>query len=1237
MSNSSESIHAGQILEQAQSRASNPENNAWVEASAGTGKTKVLVDRMLRLLLRDQDPTKLLCLTYTNNGAAEMRHRLYERIASWAIMDADQLAQELTQLLAKGERSQNTPQNVQGARQLFGQLLDATEPMHIRTLHGFCQFLLKMFPLETNISPRFAVEDEETKKRLQQDALQLIAQPSISADMDFMREINKDDLRRARAAMRLLNSTGGDRYEYIERLAGEYAAHADRFAVLRNVYGVRPKSDMYDDLRMRLCEALDIAPERIDDPESPPDYGDFVLQHVRAAAANAGEFSEEAKSLALAAQKMPTEDAQNGWRMLLQAFTLPTMPTTLGIDEPEIHEAMRTAVVTKTESTWKKTGNPFGTASALKGNALATHLTDATNAYVNVEQLAKQFLNDKAVLDYGLVWTDVHQRLKSVREIQEFGDLIDNIVRLLTEEKPNLVGWVLTRLDHRIRHFLIDEAQDTNPKQWQIVLGLLEEMVQDGTKNVPSTFVVGDAKQSIYGFQGADVAQYRATYKAIAQQYADIEPMLSIPLNKSYRSAPEILEVIDHVFALPPLAALIPDYPDQHVAFHARHVGYVGLLRPFPKPSPSAEIAVPPIPTATYADWLADTTEKADEQACADTTFELIRELLSGGESSWISVPKAGEPAVTRRIVPGDILILVRNRNIRSAITALTKSLRDVHIRCAGIDNAALVDQLVVRDILNVMRFVHCPHDDLVLAAVLKSPFIDLCQGDAGETALIALATTRPNKQSLWEHMQGDAQYTAEVARMRAWLDLADSSSHIANFFHQLLALPASAAGVHADLAGQTLLDRLLAVHGEEAEISIEKLKSELMHYQRLAEHAPFIDWLHTRAPKITREVDAAPDPNEVRIMTMHGAKGLQAPIVILPYLNQSSNPQASVMVWDNRDPPMPHWRRGSKKSLESLMEVPSTAEDAHLLYVAMTRAEVRLYVGGKQNESSGKNDPSVFEQAYAGLSKLLPELSGQALDEDALLAACYGKLNPPGATAALAEPPTQQHDARLARILAGHAPELPAVLRVENPSRPAPTALSHASYTSFSPLDFAKQSPRRRGQILHDLLAFLPSPGVEAARAWLRNFTPDLDQTARAALQDELTTLLKHPLVQHWLAGEKAGHTRTLTECTVSGTIFDGHTGQPVDMMGDIDRVLIHADRIEVIEMKTHVRPYQSLDRVPESYLRQLAAYCSLAEQVWPNMRVDGTLLWTQNLHLMPVSASIRSRYFRSATFTPS
>ncbi|MEM7768621.1 MAG: UvrD-helicase domain-containing protein, partial [Pseudomonadota bacterium] len=668
----------------AQAEAADPAVSAWVAANAGSGKTKVLIDRVARLLLGGAPPDSILCITYTRAAANEMVDRLFARLGDWSVMDEAGLREKLAQLEGR-TASDYSGDQLRRARALFAKALETPGGLRIETIHAFCARILRRFPLEAGVSPGFAEIEETEEAALRKRALDHAVLTADPADRDLV-ALEAGGLGADAPLMALVRA--GDRVtDFLTRQGGDAEAVTAR---VRAAVGAPDRSST-SILEDAMGEEL---------PRN-------LLREAADALAVAGGKSEVAAADALVA--------------------------TLAAETPQARfdayrPLWRTAAGTlrKSNPYNKKTGEaaPFLVdAFQIKegeGTEIARML--AVERALVAARCAERTL---ALLRLGRVAVGRFAALKTQRAALDFDDLIARVRALLTEAE--MADWVRFKLDGGLTHLLLDEAQDTSPSQWEIVDALTEEFFAgDGVERSqdPRTlFVVGDEKQSIYAFQGADPDGFLRGRQAFVLKPGETR---TPDMAMSFRSTADVLGFVDEVFVTDafdghPFAMNPPPEADA-MRHDARRAGQRGRVELWPV-QPKVDLADAD-PWDAPVDSLAASSPKA---ALARTLAEGVRAMIDRGEAVWTE--GVGGAWSRRPTTPGDVMILVRGRT-GGLFDAIIDALKRVGLPVAGADRLILADHIGVQDCLNLMRFALLPTDDLTLAEILRGPFCDLVDDD---------------------------------------------------------------------------------------------------------------------------------------------------------------------------------------------------------------------------------------------------------------------------------------------------------------------------------------------------------------------------------------------------------------------------------------------------------------------------------------------------------------------------
>jgi ATP-dependent helicase/nuclease subunit A len=1152
------------VASRRQRRASDPHTSAWVEANAGTGKTKVLTDRIVRLLLDGAAPQRILCLTFTKAAAAEMRNRLSALLGGWTLADDAVLSIALGELMERAP----TPVDMVTARRLFARVLDAPGGISIQTIHSFCQSLLQRFPLEAGVAPNFTVLDEaqsiDLLQQAQDDQLALLAgddpPPVLAAALKAVAgRVSETEYVEIMGA--LLNERGR-----IARLAGDPASLADYIAHLRRVLGVPAEGDADGVLAAGCADAA-------------CDHANLLRAAqalARGSPTDSKRGAQMAAWLADAARRVETFDDYCG-----VYFT----------GKREIQKRLATKA---------SIGVMADILDVLTAEAERLKALDEVCRGLRLADLTAALLR---------LGTDIlarYEAAKRARAAMDYEDLVLRTRDLLG--RSGIAAWVLYKLDGGIDHVLIDEAQDTNPDQWEVVRCLTGEFFagEGAVERERTMFAVGDAKQSIFGFQRADparLAEMRGWFGTRAAQAG--RRFEHVELIESYRSVGAVLDAVDRVFGTGPAAEGVA--PSGHAVRHVPiRSGEPGVVEVWPV--------------------IAATDENAD---FSDIAARRDDALMPPDERLALLVARHARGLIDRRerlantgelIHPGHIMVLVRRRN--AFVTALVRALKREGLPVAGVDRMTLLDELPVQDLMALGRFVLLPQDDLNLACLLKSPLVGL-----DEDALFDVAWRRPGR--LWAALRaraeaGDPRFVAAHATLAQWLGRADFTPPF-DFFADILG---SGGG------REKLLERL----GREAAEPIDEFLSLALKDDQGGTPSlqGFLQALEQGGGDIKRDLDEN-RRREVRIMTVHGSKGLQGPVVYMPDTTRVPSPHHRLLWSDDGGTvlwlPRAEDASDTARALQAGVKRRESDEQNRLLYVAMTRAADRLYVGGwvgsrkpdsgcwHERLSDAFGRPAIDDEA----SRTAPE--AHAFDFAPLLdiddgpkgdgwrLASGDKALPPD------QPPLPLPDTSplpgWARRLPDPEPEPPVPLA---PSRPfadaVPDAARQPVFEPPVPGPFApdRDARFRRGNVMHRLLRALPelpAPRREAAGArLLESLAADVDAATRATWLGEALAVLDLPDAAVLFGpGSRA-------EVPVVGTVM--LNAGPYTVSGQIDRLAVTASEVLIADYKTNRPPPDDPAGVPLLYRRQMALYRALLRGIYPGRAVRCLLLWTDGPRLM-------------------
>lgn len=1037
----------------AQQTASSPDLSAWVSASAGSGKTKVLTDRVLNLLLSGADAEKILCITFTKTAAAEMANRLNEILQDWAMMPLDKLTKAIRQLT----REKEVFPLIDKARGLFAHLLEVKGGMKIMTIHSFCQSVLKRFPLETGISPSFEVlDDSKDAKILLGTAIRAIVTDAEFADS--LRLVS--DYKTEQTFMDLMQSLGNERSK-LKRLI-------DKNMGLKSV-------------EEKIYQLLSI---------SPSDTEEKLIQTIYR-----GEDWEGYQNQFLTQKK---------------------------------------EILAKI----KKSEDPVQIQKAQEILQILEKIKALKTAQATV-----------AFLKLGFAVLQKYEELKSQKGLLDFDDLIFWTRHLL--EETNMAAWVLYKLDGGIDHILVDEAQDTSPDAWAVIQCLCEEFFsgQGRSEKNRTLFVVGDRKQSIYRFQGADPEAFEKMHSHFKKRVLNAQhEWQDVPLNISFRSTQPVLDLVNYLLKHKQAKAgvVLENEDTTHLASREGESGIVEIwpVEKYAKVDKEKEIW--PLPRI-------QNTETSPSVRLARKIATRIKKMLTEKE---ILVSQ------NRPIRASDIMILVQRRNY--FIQDLVRAFKENNVPVAGVDRLVLTQHMAVMDLISLGEFLLLPEDDLTLAEVLKSPLFNL-----SEEALFELAHPR-GVQTLWSQLH--RKQPEIYMQLKNLLALTDTMPPFELYTYVLGVLKGR----------ESFLKRM----GNEAGEALDEFLNLALLFEK--NNTPslqgFLEWLKSDEIEIKRDLEQN-SIDAVRIMTVHGSKGLQANIVFLPDTCRKPD-QKPAFVWMND---LPLWlpRKEIQSSLcdpwINAVKTQDEEEYNRLLYVAVTRAKDRLYIAGYE---TGK--PSLSGNWYELVSTAVP---GFNPEKGAILTSVQTKEP---SIEKLKEP--LQEENTLPEWFDKDPPQEPVIPKPLSPSK-----FQNEEPPLPSPLTPQQEQAMRRGTYLHRLLQVLPEIEPKDRTAFLKNLSEE-DFT----ISEDFINIFENQYFKHIFSSN------SLAEVPILGTI-DGKV-----VSGQVDRLVILPDEVLVIDFKTNTKPPASPQDVPPLYKEQMNAYKSLLKNLFQDKKVRGFLLWTTTMKLM-------------------
>jgi ATP-dependent helicase/nuclease subunit A len=1137
-----------------QARASDPAASSFVSANAGSGKTHVLVQRVIRLLLDDVAPEKILCITFTKAAAANMAERVFTTLGHWVTLDDDALDAAI--------RDAGIPHPSarlrKSARKLFACALETPGGLKVQTIHALCTRLLQQFPFEANVPARFAVLDDRDQNEMMERA-------NLGV---FLEASRHPDSATGRALMTAMASAADVTFKDVVR---EACLSRDHFMAWTDAAGSAQAA------ATQISAALGVDPnDRIEDVERDivdgPDLPRSRWQDI-ALVLETGSKTDQDQAARLRGALVFTGAAQ--------------VDEYLGVFLTEADRTPRKSVVTK----------KFCDNNPAIGRLIES---EAHRILPLIERRRAVVARDRteALLYIATAAAANYRREKQERGLLDYDDLIDETLEMLDRVSS---GWVHYKLDRGVDHVLIDEAQDTSPRQWDIVAHIISEFTsgagaRDGV--VRTVFAVGDEKQSIFSFQGAAPREFDLRRRALQRKFEGAGLKFDpVSFTYSFRSGPAILHAVDQVFR----------EQDIFRSIHAVDIGNP-IHHALADAGPS-QIDLWELAEADDRQDIEGWRAPFDGVAATSPEVKLSRRIQAEIKTLVGSGVMTGSKNDRRPLRYGDMLVLVRRRG--NAFDAVIQALKHAGIPVAGADRLKLTEHIAIIDLMNLADALLLPQDDLALAVALKSPLFGLSDDDLFKiawqrkgslrTALAERAAADGRlRDALWRLEQCERRFASETPfAFYAWL-----------------------------LGGDGGRARILRRLGHEANDALDEFLELALNYERKAPASlqGFMAWLRTADLEVKRDMEISRD--EVRVMTVHGAKGLEASVVFLVDTTTSPSdtqrlklinlPQGNadphapgVVVWAGRkaeDPP-------AVVAARAAMIGDTEDEYRRLLYVAMTRAADRLIVGGCLPGNMRSVRPlSWYDLITKGLAGSTLQL--QEIETAIGRVKRYTRPDETAPQAAPAAAPSAPVPMVLPNwLLTPAQPEMSAESFVR-PSDPADDD-SRKVRTAESLTQRARAL--QRGTLVHRLLQSLPDIEAlrrrEAALAYLaRNADGWSEQERQAQAESTLALIADARFAPVFAPGSRA-------EVSIVGRL-ERPGGRPALVSGQIDRLVVTANEVLIVDFKTNHAPPSRPDEAPRGYVRQLALYRAVLARLYPQQVVRAALLWTETAELMEISA---------------
>ncbi len=1182
------------------SNAINPNFSVWVNASAGTGKTKILIDRVLRLLLENK--RNILCLTFTNAAANEMENRIHSILSKWAICSESELIMDLEQLdllhlseesvsfqcltlesrkkeewipvsstgmtkesagITEGSRKNEAlDRHLTRARRLFSELENLG--LTIQTIHAFCYKLISSFPIEAGIAPNCTLS--ECKELRSIIFNKVLHNETVQDDINLIAtEIDENKLRDLLYTLCVKRSMSANDSEYIKEklnapdgihdLQSETTEHVGRLAEILSEGSKRDQS--YSEILYSTVIPAGIQKKRTSvsySDDTGIKWNDTKIENL--AKVFLKSESHEKKSISSIATKS-----------ILEKFK----------DAEQIIESVQ--------------------------NVVFTHIRDMNSYQI--------FKRTSSLLGVFKVYVDLYNSEKSKNALLDYNDIINLATNLLSN--PNYKDWILFNLDQKIDHILVDEAQDNSISQWKIITNLCDEFFA-GNDEKRTLFVVGDVKQSIYRFQGANPHLFN-----YMQQYFHTKTggrdWISCQLEKSFRSTPEVLMLVDRIFNNFRAEISFVDNEIKHVPHRENDQGYIEIWPALPKCKEEEQQAlqIPLICKEGYT--IAD---------------RLLAQAIAHKIHNWLNEGRI-LVAKDRHIEPRDIMVLVRQRNV--LVDYIISELKKANVPVVGRDYFRIMDYIAVQDLIALAEFLLLQANDLALANALKSPLFNFTEDD-----LFNIAYDR-KEHSLWERIQ---DYSVVIySELNYLINLSRTESPLALFTHIL----------------RTGKKKFAARLGLECFEVLDEFMNLVLQFENPSLQA-FVQWIKENNPEIKNDMQS--ERNAVRIMTIHKSKGLQAPIVFLVDTNTVPRNSESI-IFDGTE--VPFWCGKNNNAYCDQVKREKKLEDYNeylrLLYVALTRAEDELYILSKEPVQKGSwydlitkyGEP--YEKKQRDLRPIFKE-KVEVLCVNANYPYIYKKRDyfdvpvislPPNLSMSFQCLTLESSKKEGEPASATRSPLSSQCLTLGSSKKEGEQVSAHSSVSfqhSLSSFQCVTLEPGEkkawipvsstgmtnrgirmtdrgigmtdesagmttrsigmtdgyaRGLIIHSILQYMPKIEKERRKNWVRKYLDNISED-----KDEIYSKI--------LAfNEKYGYLFDLegkSEITLSGTI-DGKS-----VLVRLDRLCITQDKAIIIDYKSHRNvSVSSLNEIK----KQMLTYKTLVQEIYPNKQVECVVIWVEDL----------------------
>ncbi len=1073
-----------------QIKATRPQLNIWLSANAGTGKTHVLVNRFLRLLLDGNEPHRIVCITFTKAAAAEMQSRIIETISELILLDDISLKNKLEEKFEEKFELKKLAR----AKINLANILDFPEQLRIQTIHAFCQGTLKSFPLEAGIPPFFNVIDDIVAEELLGEAWKKQIDNKQNESLGFLL-----------ARFQLFS---------IKKLFQELIYERERiFALIQGKGGL---NEYIGFLKARLG------------------VGDDDISRIEHELKTAAQ--ETVNNIMQAQIVAFNKDVSNALEMYGKTKNIEELGTIFNTQQGSFRGYYNQ----------KKFAEKFPQLSLL-----AAEFSHKVTEVLDRKRDIELFNITKNVLIVFSSFCETYEKLKKQKYLLDYDDLIQKTAELLDKRNPNS-AWVLYKLDGGIDHILLDEAQDTSPNQWKVIDALTGEYFSgEGAKNkAGSLFVVGDEKQSIYSFQGADVevfSERKIRFEKLGTENIEVK-FESLSLDTSFRSCKAVIDIVNNVLANDKVnKAVTVSGIKEHLISRKDKFGYFEINKLCGNDVKS-DHSKERISWQLPREYITE-DELKNKEIVANQVVQRVDDILN---RSYALASTCAKP------LPGDIMILLKKRD--ELCDMIIRKLQEKNIPTSGIDRLNLNDNLVIKDLIALGKFILLPNDDLNFASLLKSPLFEI-----SEEHLFELCYKR--ESSVYASLSKNNKFKNIRDKIEEVRSSAQDNSCFAFYFNVIEVLG--------------LRGSFISYFGTQANEIIDEFLGIVKNYETTISHSlqNFIGWFEKGDIEIKRNLNNK--QGEVRILTVHGAKGLEAPIVIIPDSTSTSNSLFKFGFSGDLFlcPMSKNYKNELCREVENIYDIKEEDEYYRLLYVALTRARDELYIFGYKPRSS--NTETWHNIVMDAVKDVVHE------DGERFIYTSESYLNSviPAAKDKLTE---------------GKKLEFGEYKKEKEVEVISPSALYRADDRkglSTTNVDFAW------GSAAHKLLEVLPNieegKKQEAATVLLKDY-PELDEVQKQKITAEALGTLNNPEFKFVFGGNSRA------EVPICGMIGDKY------ISGKIDRLIESENEIIVIDYKTNKINEADIAEASEKYRGQLEAYKALLGKIYVNKNIKTALLFT-------------------------